>query len=165
MGRFGLVALVALASGTAACAQPSAQPACNQQWVKLTGRVVDEAQLLSADTELKLTADLASLEARNGRQLVVATVATLQGKPIEAYSLCLANHWGVGRKGVDDGVVLLVAPNERRVRIEVGSGLESVVTDKEAQTIINEAIVPAFKTSDFERGITSGSTALLRELQ
>jgi len=164
-----LLALGPLPLGTAACAEPVAQAGarsdCEQQWVALTGRIVDEAELLPQEDEAKLTEKLDALERRNGRQLVIATVATLQGRSIEVYSLCLANHWEVGRKDVNDGVVMLVAPNERKIRIEVGLGVETVVTDEEAKTILDEVVIPAFKAGDFSRGIASGIDALVGELQ
>jgi uncharacterized protein len=130
----------------------------------LTGRVVDAADLLSPADEAKLTAHSAALERQTGHQLVIATVASLSGHPIEDYSLQLANHWEVGRKGVNDGIILLVAPNERKVRIEVGYGLEKTVTNAEAAHIIDADILPFFRKGEMTAGIVHGADAIVAEL-
>ncbi|MDZ4370640.1 MAG: TPM domain-containing protein, partial [Phenylobacterium sp.] len=118
----------------------------------LTGRVVDNANLLAPATEARLTAELAALETQTGHQVVVATVPDLQGYEIEEYGYQLLRAWGVGRAKEDDGVILLVAPTERKVRIEVGYGLEPVLTDALSSVIIRREILPAFKDGDFEKG-------------
>ena len=100
-----------------------ASPAAAQTFPQLTGRVVDGANLLSPADEAELTGKLAALEQASSRQLVVATVPDLQGYPIEDYGYQLGRHWGIGQKGANNGTILLVAPTERRVRIEVGYGL------------------------------------------
>ncbi len=130
----------------------------------LTGRVVDNAQLLSPATEAKLTADLAALEQKTGRQLVVATLPNLQGYEIEDYGYQLLRTWGVGRKAQDDGAILIVAPAERKVRIEVGYGLEPVLTDALSSLIIQRSILPAFKAGQFERGVADGTGAIVAQL-
>jgi uncharacterized protein len=130
----------------------------------LTGRVVDQADLLSPADEAALTEQSAALERRTGHQFVIATVAGLGGHRIEDYSLRLANHWGIGRKGIDDGVVLLVAPRERKVRIEVGDGLEKTLTDAEAAHIIDTDVLPFFRKGEMAKGIVRGATAIATEL-
>lgn len=130
----------------------------------LTGRVVDNAQLLSPEAEARLTADLATLEQQTGHQLVVATVPDLQGYEIEDYGYQLLRTWGIGRKAEDDGVILLVAPNQKKVRIEVGYGLEPVLTDALSSLIIQRKILPAFKDGQFEQGVVDGTEALIAQL-
>lgn len=131
---------------------------------KLTGRVVDEANLLSPQTEARLTAQLADLEQKSADQLVVVTLASLQGYEIEDYGYQLGRAWGIGQKGQDNGVLLIVAPSERRVRIEVGYGLEGILTDALASTIIQAAILPRMRAGDLEGGVVAGAEALIQQL-
>lgn len=131
----------------------------------LTGRVVDNAQLLSPQTEAKLTGELAALEQKTGRQLVVATLPTLQGYEIEDYGYQLLRTWGIGRKAENDGVILIVAPNEKAVRVEVGYGLEPVLTDALSSVIIHRALLPAFREGRFEDGVIAGTEALVKQLE
>ncbi len=107
---------------------------------------------------------LAMMEGRTGHQLVVATTPSLQGELIEEYSICLARHWGIGGKKNKDGVVLLVAPHEPKLRIEVGYGLEKVLRDDEAAAIIRDAVIPAFQAGRFDKGIEAGADQILREI-
>jgi uncharacterized protein len=122
----------------------------------LTGRVVDGANVLSAAERSRLTSKLAELEEKSGIQLVVATVNSLQGEEIEPYANELFRTWKLGEKAKNNGVLLLVAPKERRVRIEVGYGLEGTLTDALSKIIIANAIAPRFKTGDFDGGVTRG---------
>lgn len=122
----------------------------------LTGRVIDSANLLSAGTEQALTADLQALEEKTTDQLVVVTLPTLQGYEIEEFGYRLGRHWGIGQVGKDNGVLLIVAPNERKVRIEVGRGLEGTLPDAMANLIIEKAILPHFRYLDFPGGIATG---------
>lgn len=122
----------------------------------LTGRVVDQAGVLSADTQAQLTRKLDALEAQSSIQLVVATVASLDGSDIETYANTLFRAWKLGTSQKNNGVLLLVAPNERKVRIEVGYGLEGVLTDALAKLIIVNAITPRFKAGNFDAGVTRG---------
>src|ERR1700730_14945181 len=122
----------------------------------LTGRVVDQANVLSAEARNALEPKLAELETKSGIQLVVATVASLQGQEIEPYANELFRTWKLGEKAKNNGVLLLVAPNERRGRIEVGYGLEGTLTDALSKVIIANAIAPRFKTGDFSGGISRG---------
>ena len=129
-----------------------------------TGRVVDEAGLLSQQVRDSLTRQLAEHERTTSNQVVVVTVRSLQGLQIEAYSLVLANRWGVGQAGRNNGVVLLVAPNERRVRIEVGIGLERRLTNAIAADIIEQRMLPAFRAGRQEAGIQDGVNGILAAL-
>ncbi|ATQ41196.1 TPM domain-containing protein [Caulobacter mirabilis] len=131
---------------------------------KLTGRVVDDANILSPATEQALTEKLKTLEDTTGRQLVVATLPSLQGYEIEEYGYQLGREWGLGAKDRDDGALLIVAPNERKVRIEVGYGLEPVLTDALSSVIIQSAILPKFRDGDMEGGIVAGTDAILQQL-
>jgi uncharacterized protein len=122
----------------------------------LTGRIVDQANILSADTRGAIEPKLADLEVKSGIQLVVATVTSLEGQEIEPYANELFRNWKLGEKTKNNGVLLLVAPNEHRVRIEVGYGLEGTLTDALSKVIIANAITPRFKTGDFNGGVSRG---------
>ena len=142
-----------------------AAPAAAQDFPELTGRVVDAADLLPPAEEAALTRKLEALEQASSRLLVVATVPDLQGYPIEDYCYQLGRHWGIGQREANNGVILLVAPNERRVRIEVGYGLEPIVTDALSHQIIQNEILPRFKADDYPGGIAAGADALIAQLQ
>ncbi|WP_269715262.1 TPM domain-containing protein [Caulobacter sp. NIBR2454] len=131
---------------------------------KLTGRVVDEANILSPQTEAALTERLAALEETTGRQLVVATLPSLQGYEIEDYGYQLGRHWKIGREKEDDGALFLVAPNDRKVRIEVGYGLEPVLTDTLSSVILQTQVLPRFREGDMEGGVVAGAEAVLEQL-
>jgi uncharacterized protein len=122
----------------------------------LTGRIVDQANIVSQDTRNALEPKLAELEQKSGIQLVVATVNSLEGQEIEPYANELFRFWKLGEKNKNNGVLLLVAPKERRVRIEVGYGLEGTLTDALSAVIVANAITPRFKTGDYGGGITRG---------
>jgi uncharacterized protein len=122
----------------------------------LTGRIVDQANVIPVETRTALEPKLADLEAKSGIQLVVATVTSLEGQEIEPYANELFRAWKLGEKTKNNGVLLLVAPTERRVRIEVGYGLEGTLTDALSKVIIANAITPRFKTGDFGGGISRG---------
>src|ERR1035441_1761441 len=122
----------------------------------LTGRIVDQAKIISSDTRSAIEPKLIDLEAKSGIQLVVATVTSLEGQEIEPYANELFRSWKLGEKEKNNGVLLLVAPNEHRVRIEVGYGLEGTLTDALSKVIITNAIAPRFKTGDFSGGISRG---------
>ena len=122
----------------------------------LTGRVVDNAGVISPDARGKLDTKLADLEQKSGIQLVVVTVRSLEGGDIETYANGLFRFWKLGEAKKNNGVLLLVAPSERRVRIEVGYGEEGTLTDALSKVIITNAMVPHFKTGDFEGGIVRG---------
>ena len=126
----------------------------------LSGRVVDGAHVLSADQATALDAKLQALETTTGHQLVVATIADLQGHDISDYGYQLGRFWGIGAKGKNDGALIILAPNEHKTRIEVGYGLEPIVTDALSSVIINTRMVPAFKTGDYAGGLNAGVDAL-----
>jgi uncharacterized protein len=145
--------LVVLACGLAIAAEPV--------FPALTGRVVDEAGLLSAAERDRLVAQLAAHESATGQQVVVVTLNSLQGYPIEDFGYRLGRAWGIGEKGKNTGALLIVAPKERAVRIEVGYGLEGKLTDALSRSIIERDIVPAFRQGQFARGIIDGTSAML----
>ena len=130
----------------------------------LTGRVVDDAQLLTPEQEQALTGKLATLEQQTGDQLVVVTLPSLQDQEIEDFGYQLGRHWGIGQKENDGGALLIVAPNERKVRIEVGYGLEGVLTDAYSSLIIRNDILPAFRQGDYAAGIIAGTDAVIAQL-
>jgi uncharacterized protein len=123
---------------------------------ELTGRVVDDASLLTYPEEVAITADLKALEDKSSDQVVVVTLPSLQGYTIEDFGYQLGRHWGIGTSRFDNGVILLVAPNERKVRIEVGTGLEGTLTDALSKLIIENAILPRFREGDFAGGVKDG---------
>lgn len=135
-----------------ACGPALAQP----KFPALTGRIVDDAKLLTEVDRYNIETALTVLEEKSTDQLVVVTVPSLQGYEIEDYGYQLGRKWGIGRAGKDNGVLLIVAPNERRVRIEVGRGLEPVVTDLMSRIIIENAILPEFRRGNFGAGIAAG---------
>jgi len=163
--RFLAAALLLLAAGGCGRGQPAAAAAAEPSFPVLTGRVVDRADLLAPGDEAKLTQASAAVERETGHQFVVVTLASLDGYKIEDYAVRLGRHWGIGRKGVDDGVILIVAPRERKVRIEVGYGLEKRVTDPFAAKVIRERMVPAFQKGHLAEGIVAGSDAVVDRLR
>jgi uncharacterized protein len=122
----------------------------------LSGRVVDEANILNEATLATLTQKLADLETKTTDQLVVVTLKSLQGTSIEDFGNQLGRHWRIGQKDKNNGVLLIVAPTDRKVRIEVGYGLEGKLTDAVARLIIENAILPRFRANDFPGGISRG---------
>ncbi len=130
----------------------------------LTGRVVDDAHILNPMTQADLERKLANLEAKSSIQLVVATVKSLDGHEIEPYANALFRQWKLGDSKTNNGLLLLVAPNEHRVRIEVGPGLEGVMTDAVSSIIIRNAITPRFKAKDFDGGVTRGVDDIITAL-
>jgi uncharacterized protein len=155
-----LIALLLALTGQAAVAQ---------NFPKLTGRVVDQANMLDPAQEAELTAKLEGLETRTKRQLVVATLDSLEGYEISDYGYRLGRAWALGQDGngeteKDNGAILIVAPNERKMRIEVGYGLEPVLTDGLSSTIIRNDITPRFKEGDFVGGINAGVDRIVTQL-
>ena len=130
----------------------------------LTGRVVDEANLMSRKQAHQLAQQLAVFEKRSGVQLVVVSIDTLAGDTIEEYGYQLGRHWGIGQKGKNNGVLLIIAQDERKVRIEVGYGLEGALPDAIAANIIQTRILPAFKRGDMVAGILAGSQGIMQAL-
>ncbi len=127
----------------------------------LTGRVVDQARVLSQSTKDELETLLATHENNTTNQVVVVTIESLGNAQIEEYSIELARRWGIGQKGKDNGVVLVVAPNDKQVRIEVGYGLEGTLTDALSSNIINYYIIPEFKKGDIQNGIKIGTQKII----
>ena len=130
----------------------------------LTGRVVDQANVMSAQSRSDLETKLKDLENKSGIQLVVATVKSLEGSDIETYANELFRNWKLGEAKKNNGVLLLVAPNDHKVRIEVGYGLEGTLTDALSSVIISSAIVPRFKANDFTGGIERGVDGIISVL-
>jgi uncharacterized protein len=131
------------------------------QFPILSGRVVDQANIIPATQRATLTEKLKAHEEKTSHQLVVVTLKTLDGYAIDDYGYQLGRHWGIGDKEKNNGTLLIVAPNERKVRIEVGYGLEGTLTDALASNIIQQIILPKFKQGDFAGGINSGATAII----
>ena len=164
IARIGLIwaaILLALALALAPAASVSAEEI---HFPELTGRVVDEAGVLPADQKAELSQRLKALEATNGRQRVVVTLKSLQGQEISDYGYQLGRHWGIGQKGQNNGVLLIVAPEEHKVRIEVGYGLEPILTDALSSNIIQTKILPKFRAGDVPGGVIDGADALTEQL-
>ena len=151
--------LVAVAIGGAA------SPAAALDVPPLTGRIVDAAHLLPADLAVSLSAKLAAHEARTGNQVALLTLPSLQGEPLEEFSHRVATTWKLGQKGTDNGVLVLVVPGDRKVRIEVGYGLEGTLTDAKSSRIIREEMAPRFRDGDFAGGIAAGVRAVLGTIE
>jgi len=148
VGGFFLLLTAALVLSPAARAEPS--------FPALTGRVVDQAAILDSESRSRFDTKLQQLEETTTTQLVVVTLRSLQGYDIADYGYQLGRHWGIGQKGSNNGALLIVAPNERKVRIEVGYGLEGTMTDAIARLIIENAILPRFRAGDVAGGIERG---------
>jgi uncharacterized protein len=130
----------------------------------LTGRVVDDAHILSPQIQADLTQRLSALEAKNSRQLIVVTLPSLQGDDIADYGYQLGRAWGIGQKGINNGTLFIVAPNERKVRIEVGYGLEGILTDGLTNVILQRSVLPKFRAGDMPGGVVDGTQALIDQL-
>jgi uncharacterized protein len=130
----------------------------------LTGRVVDEANLFDPTARAALTETLAGLESKTTDQLVVVTLKSLQGTSIEDYGYQLGRKWQIGQKDKNNGALLIVAPNERKVRIEVGYGLEGLLTDALTKLIIENSILPRFMAGDFAGGVNRGVDDIIKVL-
>lgn len=155
MQRFAaaLLAVAALAAAQAAAEVPVPP---------LRARVTDLAGTLSEAERRDLESRLAAFEERRGTQIAVLLVPTTKPEEIEQYSIRVAEAWKIGRKGVDDGLIVIVAKDDRRVRIEVGYGLEGAIPDSVAKRVIEEKIVPRFRAGDFYGGLRDGLEALMR---
>lgn len=153
VAAFVFVALFALMA-------TSAQAALN--FPTLTGRVVDDAGILSEPAKEKLTAYLAEHEQQTGNQVVVVTLKDLGGTDIADYGYQLGRAWGIGQKGKNNGALIIVAPNQHQTRIEVGYGLEGDLTDAQTKLIIENVMLPAFRKGDYDKGIVNGAVNVLR---
>ncbi len=158
--------LLQLISALILCAQllTSSSNIFAQSFPELTGQVVDQAEILDEAQEDSLTQQLSVHESETSNQVVVVTVETLEGYDIAEYANLLGRQWEIGTADEDNGVVLLVAPNERKVRIEVGYGLEGALTDAQSSIIIQREILPAFSENDYPGGISKGIIAILQSI-
>ena len=155
-GLLGL--LLALLWSPAFAAAPT-----GPQFPELTGRVVDDAHVLSPQVQADLTQKLAALEQNTSRQLVVVTLPSLGGYDIEDYGYQLLRHWGIGQKGLNNGALFIVVPSEHKVRVEVGYGLEPLLTDAMSSVILQQAVIPKFRAGDVQGGIVDGTNALIQQ--
>ncbi len=135
-----------------------------QTFPVLTGPVVDAANILPPETEARIGQKLTALKAQSQRQVTVVTLASLEGYEISDYGYRLGRHWGLGDKVRNDGAILIIAPKERKLRIEVGYGLEPVLTDGLSSLIISRQIVPKFKAGDMAGGVEAGTDAIIQQL-
>jgi uncharacterized protein len=131
----------------------------------LTGRVVDLTGTLSGGAVNRIESELGELEAKKGSQIAVLIVPTTQPEEIEQFGIRVAEQWKLGRKGVDDGAILIVAKGDRRVRIEVGYGLEGALPDATANRILDETIKPHFKLEDYDGGVEAGIEQMIRVVE
>ena len=157
-----LHALIALA---AMLLMALAIPAGAQTFPKFTGLVVDDAGILPPQVQADLTQKLQALEHDTKRQVAIVTVKDLQGYPIEEYSNKLFRTWRVGLKDVNNGALFVIAPTDRKVRIEVGYGLEPFLTDALTSVIINNDVLPRFKAGDMPAGVVAGTNAIIAQLR
>jgi uncharacterized protein len=157
IARFCVVTLAALAFALAASYAALSFPA-------LSGRVVDDADILSSSTRDTLTRLLAEHEKQTGNQVVVVTLKSLQGSTIEQYGYQLGRAWGIGIKGKNNGALLIVSPNTHDVRIEVGYGLEGLLTDAQSKLIIENVMLPSFRKGDYDGGVLNGTITTLKAL-
>jgi uncharacterized protein len=130
----------------------------------LSGRVVDGANILSSETKADLTQKLAALEQNTSRQLVVVTIPSLGGYEISDYGYQLGRAWGIGQAKLNNGILLIVAPTEHKTRIEVGYGLEPIITDAFSSVVIQTQMLPKFRQGDFNGGVEAGTDALIQQL-
>lgn len=163
-GHFGFAGLWAALTSAFLLALLMAVPAAAQTFPQLTGRVVDQADIIPPAEEADLTAQLEQLEKTTGHQLVVATVNDLEGQDVADYGYRLGRTWGIGGKEENDGVVFLIAPNERRMNISVGYGLEPILTDALSGRIIRDQVTPRFKDGDYPGGIQAGVNAIAQQI-
>jgi uncharacterized protein len=129
---------------------------------RLAGRVTDNAHVLQANDRARIEKMLEKYERETFHQIAVLTVPNLTGEDIEAFSLRVANAWKLGQKGIDNGILVTVAPNDRRVRVELGLGMEKYISDNEAKAVIDNKMIPHFKTADYAGGVQAGLEELMR---
>lgn len=160
------LAILAVAGGCKAAPEPAAAKetaACDGvPQMALAGRVTDAADLLTAEQEARLSERLARYESDTQHQMVVATVPDLNGARVDNFGTCLGNRWKIGRKGHDDGILVLIAPKERQMRIATGTGMEKILTDDKALAIVHR-MTPYFAKSDYAGGLSAGVDAIAAE--
>jgi uncharacterized protein len=161
LGAMGMVATIRRACAAALTLLALAAPAAAQNLPTLSGRVVDAAQVLDPGVRADLVAKLRAFEARTSHQLAIATVSSLQGRSVEDYANRLFRVWALGGKDKNDGVLLLVAPTERKLRIEVGYGLEGVLTDALAKVIIDDFMLPQLRAGKVGAAVTVGAEQII----
>ena len=144
--------------------EPHQSPALGGPAILPTGRVTDAANIIDEERESALSQQLARLEQATKHQMAIVTVNTLEGRDISDFTADLGSAWGVGREGYNDGVVVLVAPNERRVTISVADGLETALPDAACQLIIDQHMLPHFREGRLTEGIEDGVAALIERL-
>jgi uncharacterized protein len=163
-----VAALAALAAAVAAAVAPPATAAAAAARAKevpfLSGRVVDEAGMLSAAARQRIDGELAALERETGDQVAVLIVQDLGGEPLESYSVKVAQTWKLGQQGKDNGILLLISRDDRKLRIEVGYGLEGAMTDLRSNEIVDQVIRPRFRQGDFDGGVEQGVDAIVKVL-
>jgi uncharacterized protein len=158
--RFRAVAVALFAAALLLAAPAFAAPS----FPPLTGRVVDDAHVLDDATKAALTQKLAALEQSTTRQLVVVTLPSLQGYEIADYGYQLGRAWGIGQKKQDNGALFIIVPSEHKTRIEVGYGLEPVLTDAMSSVILQSAVLPKFRSGDIQGGIVAGTNEIVKQL-
>lgn len=162
------ILVAGLAAATAGCSpisQPNVVPKSNEDnRLEFTGYVVDQANVLRPDERSALTEQLGEFQRSTKHQLAVVTVKSLKGREIAEFTNALANRWGVGRKDVNDGIVVLVAPNDRKARISVGRGLKSRLPNAFCQGVMSNVMVPQFAKGHFGLGVKAGVTAIIQRL-
>ena len=139
--------------------------ACAADVPMLSGRVVDNAELLSSGARERLTSALKAHEDKTGNQVAVLTIPTLGEDNIEQYAVRVFEQWKLGKKGKDNGVLLVIVPKERKIRIEVGYGLEGALPDVASSRVIRNVIAPAFKANHFDQGVEEGVAAIVKQLE
>lgn len=155
---------IVIAALLAACTSAAKEPAF-PYFEEEGGRVRDGADLLSPNVEAELTARLNQAQEQYGQAMAIVTVPSLHGMSIEDFSIGYARAWKLGHRDRNDGLLLLVAPDERKVRIEVGVGIEGTFTDPFCQQVLDDVILPAFKAGAFEAGIDSGTNMLIDRMK
>lgn len=157
------LAILAVAGGCKVASEPAAAEEtafCDGvPQIEIAGRVTDTADILSGPEEAQLSERLARYEARTRHQMVVATTPSLHGVRVDNFGTCLGIRWGIGREAEDDGIVLLIAPNERQMQIATGSGMEKILTDDKALAVIRR-MTPHFEQGDYAGGLSTGIEAI-----
>lgn len=156
--------IIVLVGWAALFTLPTRALAADPAFPELTSRLVDQARIIVPENEVGIVDKLARLEAQTGDQFVVVTVDSLQGYEIEDFGYRLGRHWGIGKADNNGGVLLIIAPNERKVRLEVGYGLEPILTDAMSNHIIQTSILPALREGGYVRGINAGVDAVIAQL-